>query len=171
MVKVLHDGIGIESGWLTTIHAFTQDQNLQDGLHSDFRRALAATNNIVPTRTGAAKSIGLIVPDLADKLNGYSVRVPVITGSLVDFVVELGRPTTVAEVNSLFESAANDELTDVLRYTMDKIVSADIATDSASCIFDAALTKIINGKSLKVMGWYDKKWGFSNRLIDVALLF
>ncbi|HBF31886.1 type I glyceraldehyde-3-phosphate dehydrogenase [Rhizobium sp.] len=170
MVKVLHDGIGIESGWITTIHAFTQDQNLQDGFHKDLRRARAAANNIVPTKTGAAKAIGLIVPELSGKLDGYSVRVPIITGSLVDFVVVLTRPATAQDVNDLFKAAAQGELKNVLRYTEDEIVSSDIVTNPASCIFDAGLTKFIGASSLKVMGWYDNEWGFSNRLIDVVQL-
>ncbi|MGL5819643.1 MAG: type I glyceraldehyde-3-phosphate dehydrogenase [Phycicoccus sp.] len=169
MAKVLNDEFGIVKGLMTTIHAYTQDQNLQDGPHKDLRRARAAALNIVPTSTGAAKAIGLVLPELKGKLDGYALRVPTPTGSATDLTVEVGRETTVEEVNAAVKAAAEGPLKGVLVYTEDPIVSSDIVTDPASCIFDAGLTKVI-GNQVKVVGWYDNEWGYSNRLIDVALL-
>jgi glyceraldehyde 3-phosphate dehydrogenase len=167
MAKVLDDLVGIEKGLMTTIHAYTQDQNLQDGPHKDLRRARAAAINIVPTSTGAAKAIGLVLPHLKGKLDGYALRVPVPTGSATDLTVTAGRETSVAEVNAAFKAAAEGSLAGVLSYTEDPIVSSDIVTDPASCIFDAKLTKVI-GDQVKIVGWYDNEWGYSNRLVDIV---
>jgi glyceraldehyde-3-phosphate dehydrogenase, type I len=167
MAKVLHDTFGIERGLMTTIHAYTQDQNLQDGPHKDLRRARAAALNIVPTSTGAAKAIGLVLPELKGKLDGYALRVPVPTGSATDLTVTVSRETTVEEVNAAMKAAAEGALRGILTYTEDEIVSADIVTDPASCIFDAGLTKVI-GNQVKVVGWYDNEWGYSNRLVDLV---
>ncbi|WP_018656588.1 type I glyceraldehyde-3-phosphate dehydrogenase [Actinomadura flavalba] len=169
MAKVLHDTFGITKGLMTTIHAYTQDQNLQDAPHKDLRRARAAAINIVPTSTGAAKAIGLVMPDLKGKLDGYALRVPIPTGSATDLTVEVGRETTVEEVNAALKAAADGPLAGVLHYTEDPIVSSDIVTDPASCIFDAGLTKVI-GDQVKVVGWYDNEWGYSNRLVDLVKL-
>ncbi|MBO4207764.1 type I glyceraldehyde-3-phosphate dehydrogenase [Micromonospora echinofusca] len=169
MAKVLQDTFGIEHGLMTTIHAYTQDQNLQDGPHSDLRRARAAALNIVPTSTGAAKAIGLVLPELKGKLDGYALRVPIPTGSATDLTVNLGRATSVEEVNAAMKAAAEGPLKGVLVYTEDPIVSADIVTDPASCIFDAGLTKVV-GNQAKVVGWYDNEWGYSNRLVDLVKL-
>ncbi|WBB80129.1 type I glyceraldehyde-3-phosphate dehydrogenase [Micromonospora sp. WMMD882] len=169
MAKVLHDTFGIKKGLMTTIHAYTQDQNLQDAPHSDLRRARAAALNIVPTSTGAAKAIGLVLPDLKGKLDGYALRVPIPTGSATDLTVEVGRETTVDEVNAALKAAAEGPLQGILVYNEDPIVSADIVTDPASCIFDAPLTKVI-GNQVKVVGWYDNEWGYSNRLVDLVKL-
>ncbi|HYQ31966.1 MAG TPA: type I glyceraldehyde-3-phosphate dehydrogenase, partial [Lapillicoccus sp.] len=166
MAKALNDEFGIVKGLMTTIHAYTQDQNLQDAPHKDLRRARAAALSIVPTSTGAAKAIGLVLPDLKGKLDGYALRVPVPTGSATDLSFEAGRETTVEEVNAAVKAAAEGELKGFLRYTEDPIVSADIVTDPASCIFDAGLTKVI-GNQVKVVGWYDNEWGYSNRLADL----
>jgi glyceraldehyde 3-phosphate dehydrogenase len=167
MAKVLHETFGIERGLMTTIHAYTQDQNLQDGPHKDLRRARAAALNIVPTSTGAAKAIGLVLPELKGKLDGYALRVPVPTGSATDLTVTVSRDTTVEEVNAAVKAAAEGALRGILTYTEDEIVSADIVTDPASCIFDAGLTKVI-GNQVKVVGWYDNEWGYSNRLVDLV---
>jgi len=169
MAKVLHDTFGIERGLMTTIHAYTQDQNLQDGPHKDLRRARAAALSIVPTSTGAAKAIGLVLPELQGKLDGYALRVPVPTGSATDLTVTVSRETTVEEVNAAMKAAAEGPLAGILTYTEDPIVSADIVTDPASCIFDAGLTKVI-GNQVKVVGWYDNEWGYSNRLVDLVKL-
>jgi len=169
MAKVLQDTFGIERGLMTTIHAYTQDQNLQDGPHKDLRRARAAALNIVPTSTGAAKAIGLVLPELKGKLDGYALRVPIPTGSATDLTVTVGRETTVEEVNAAVKAAAQGPLAGILTYTEDPIVSADIVTDPASCIFDAGLTKVI-GDQVKVVGWYDNEWGYSNRLVDLVKL-
>ncbi len=169
MAKVLDDAFTIVSGLMTTIHAYTQDQNLQDGPHKDLRRARAAALNIVPTSTGAAKAIGLVLPQLKGKLDGYALRVPVPTGSATDLTFEASRETSVDEVNAAVKAAAEGELKGILRYTEDPIVSSDIVTDPASCIFDAGLTKAI-GNQVKVVGWYDNEWGYSNRLIDIVEL-
>ena len=169
MAKAINDAFGIEQGLMTTIHAYTQDQNLQDGPHKDLRRARAAAINIVPTSTGAAKAIGLVLPELKGKLDGYALRVPIPTGSATDLTVTLAKPATVAEVNAAVKAAAEGELKGYLRYTEDPIVSSDIVTDPASCIFDAGLTKAI-GNQIKVVGWYDNEWGYSNRLADLVLL-
>ena len=167
--KVLDDEFGIVKGLMTTIHAYTQDQNLQDGPHKDLRRARAAALNIVPTSTGAAKAIGLVLPQLKGKLDGYALRVPVPTGSATDLTVEVGRETTVDEVNAAFKAAAEGPLKGYLKYTEDPIVSSDIVTDPSSCIFDSGLTKVI-GNQVKVVGWYDNEWGYSNRLVDLVTL-
>jgi glyceraldehyde 3-phosphate dehydrogenase len=167
LAKVLHDSWGIESGLMTTIHAYTQDQNLQDGPHKDLRRARAAALNIVPTSTGAAKAIGLVLPELQGKLDGYALRVAVPTGSATDLTVLLGSPVTVDEVKAAYRAAADGELKGYLTYTEDPIVSSDIVTDPSSCIFDAGLTKVI-GNQVKVVGWYDNEWGYSNRLVDLV---
>ena len=169
MAKVLHEAFGIERGLMTTIHAYTQDQNLQDGPHKDLRRARAAALNIVPTSTGAAKAIGLVLPDLKGKLDGYALRVPVPVGSATDLTFTAARETSVAEVNAAVKAAADGPLRGILTYTEDEIVSADIVTDPSSCIFDAGLTKVI-GNQVKVVGWYDNEWGYSNRLVDIAAL-
>ena len=169
MAKALNDGLGIQRGLMTTIHAYTQDQNLQDGPHKDLRRARAAAINVVPTSTGAAKAIGLVLPELKGKLDGYALRVPVPTGSATDLTFTAGRETSVQEVNEIVRAAAEGELAGYLRYTEDPIVSSDIVTDPASCIFDAGLTKVL-GDQVKVVGWYDNEWGYSNRLVDVVTL-
>ena len=168
MAKVLNDGLGIDRGLMTTIHAYTADQNLQDGPHKDLRRARAAALNIVPTSTGAAKAVSLVLPELEGKLDGYALRVPVPTGSATDLTFAASRETSVEEVNEIVRAAATEgPLSDVLVYTEDPIVSTDIETDPASCIFDAGLTKVI-GNQVKVVGWYDNEWGYSNRLVDLV---
>jgi glyceraldehyde 3-phosphate dehydrogenase len=167
LAKVLDDEFGIVRGLMTTVHAYTQDQNLQDGPHKDLRRARAAALNIVPTSTGAAKAIGLVLPQLKGKLDGYALRVPVPTGSATDLTVTVGRETTVDEVKAAYRAAAEGPLKGLLTYTEDEIVSSDIVTDPASCIFDSGLTKVI-GDQVKVVGWYDNEWGYSNRLVDLV---
>ncbi|MDQ3106151.1 MAG: type I glyceraldehyde-3-phosphate dehydrogenase [Actinomycetota bacterium] len=167
MAKAVHDAFGIEHGLMTTVHAYTADQNLQDGPHKDLRRARAAAVNIVPTSTGAAKAIGLVLPELKGKLDGYALRVPIPTGSATDLTVSVGRETSVDEVNGAVREAAEGQLRGYLRYTEDPIVSSDIVTDPASCIFDSGLTKVI-GNQVKVVGWYDNEWGYSNRLVDIV---
>jgi glyceraldehyde 3-phosphate dehydrogenase len=169
MAKAIDDEFGIVKGLMTTIHAYTQDQNLQDGPHADLRRARAAAINIVPTSTGAAKAIGLVLPQLKGKLDGYALRVPVPTGSATDLTIEVGRETTVEEVNAAVKAAAEGPLKGYLKYTSDPIVSSDIVTDPSSCIFDSGLTKVI-GNQVKVVGWYDNEWGYSNRLVDLVTL-
>jgi glyceraldehyde 3-phosphate dehydrogenase len=169
VAKVLHDTIGIERGIMTTIHAYTADQRLQDAPHKDLRRARAAAANLVPTSTGAAKAIGLVIPELDGKLNGISVRAPVITGSVVDLVCEVARPTNMDEVNSAFaERSDSGTLEGILRYNEDPIVSSDIVTSSYSAIFDAPLTMVIDERLVKVIAWYDNEWGYSNRVVDLA---
>ncbi|TQM58230.1 type I glyceraldehyde-3-phosphate dehydrogenase [Humibacillus xanthopallidus] len=169
MAKALNDEFGIVKGLMTTIHAYTQDQNLQDAPHKDLRRARAAALNIVPTTTGAAKAVALVLPELKGKLDGYALRVPVPTGSATDLTFEAGRETTVEEVNAAVKAAAEGPMKGYLVYTEDEIVSKDIETDPASCIFDAGLTKVI-GNQVKVVGWYDNEWGYSNRLVDLVAL-
>jgi glyceraldehyde 3-phosphate dehydrogenase len=169
MAKALDDGLGIVKGLMTTIHAYTQDQNLQDGPHKDLRRARAAALNVVPTSTGAAKAIGLVLPQLKGKLDGYALRVPVPTGSATDLTFEASRETSVEEVNGIMQAAADGPLKGYLKYTSDAIVSTDIVTDPSSCIFDSGLTKVI-GNQVKVVGWYDNEWGYSNRLVDLVAL-
>ena len=169
MAKALNDGLGIVKGLMTTIHGYTADQNLQDNIHKDLRRARAAAINVVPTSTGAAKAIGLVLPELAGRLDGSALRVPVPTGSATDLTFEASRDTTVAEVNELVRAAAEGVLKGYLRYSVAPIVSSDIVTDPASCIFDAPLTKVI-GNQVKVVGWYDNEWGYSNRLADLVAL-
>jgi glyceraldehyde 3-phosphate dehydrogenase len=169
VARVLHDTVGIERGIMTTIHAYTADQNLQDGPHKDLRRARAAAANLVPTSTGAAKAIGLVVPELDGKLNGIAVRAPVITGSVVDLVCEVSRETSADEVNAAFaEHADTGRFEGILKYNEDPIVSSDIATTSYSSVFDAPLTMVIDGKLVKVVSWYDNEWGYSNRVVDLA---
>ncbi|CAM3218683.1 type I glyceraldehyde-3-phosphate dehydrogenase [Nocardioides dubius] len=168
LAKVLHDGLGIERGLMTTVHAYTADQNLQDNIHRDLRRARAAAINVVPTSTGAAKAIGLVLPELDGRLDGYALRVPVPTGSITDLTVTTSRATSVEEVNELFAVAASGALAGYLQYSTDPIVSSDIVTNPASCIFDAPLTKVI-GDQVKVAGWYDNEWGYSNRLVDLIV--
>jgi glyceraldehyde 3-phosphate dehydrogenase len=169
LAKVLHDAFTIEKGLMTTIHAYTQDQNLQDGPHKDLRRARAAALNVVPTSTGAAKAIGLVLPELNGKLDGYSLRVPVPTGSITDLTVDLAKEVTLDEINAAYRTAADGPLKGILRYSEDPIVSSDIVTDPASCIYDAPITKVI-GNQVKVYGWYDNEWGYSNRLADLTAL-
>ncbi|CAI9399229.1 type I glyceraldehyde-3-phosphate dehydrogenase [Aestuariimicrobium sp. T2.26MG-19.2B] len=169
MAKALNDSIGIVKGLMTTIHAYTQDQNLQDGPHKDLRRSRAAALNMVPTTTGAAKAVALVLPELKGKLDGYAMRVPTPTGSATDLTFEAGKETTVEEVNAAVKAAAEGALKGYLVYTEDEIVSKDIETDPASCIFDAGLTKVI-GNQVKVVGWYDNEWGYSNRLVDLTEL-
>jgi glyceraldehyde 3-phosphate dehydrogenase len=169
MAKVIHDALGIQRGLMTTIHAYTQDQNLQDGPHKDLRRARAAAINIVPTSTGAAKAIGLVLPELKGKLDGYALRVPVANGSATDLTVTVSRDTSVDEVNEALRAAAEGAFAGIISYTDDPIVSTDIVNDPASCIFDSGLTKVI-GNQVKVVGWYDNEWGYSNRLVDVVAL-
>ena len=170
MAKALNDGLGIVKGLMTTIHAYTQDQNLQDAPHKDLRRARAAALNMVPTTTGAAKAVSLVLPELKGKLDGYAMRVPTPTGSATDLTFEAARETTVEEVNAIVKAAAESgPLKGYLVYTEAPIVSKDIETDPASCIFDAPLTKVI-GNQVKVLGWYDNEWGYSNRLVDLCAL-
>jgi len=169
MAKVLNDDLGIVKGLMTTIHAYTQDQNLQDAPHKDLRRARAAALNIVPTSTGAAKAVALVLPELKGKLDGYALRVPTPTGSATDLTFEASRETSVEEVNEIVKKAAEGALKGKLVYTEDPIVSKDIETDPASCIFDSGLTKVI-GNQVKVVGWYDNEWGYSNRLVDLCVL-
>jgi glyceraldehyde 3-phosphate dehydrogenase len=169
VAKVLHEAIGIERGIMTTIHAYTADQNLQDAPHKDPRRARAAAVNLVPTSTGAAKAVGLVLPELDGKLNGMSVRAPVITGSVVDLVCEVSRETTKEEVNEAFAAKADSGgLEGILRYSEDPLVSTDIVGSAYSSIFDAPLTMVIDGKLVKVVSWYDNEWGYSNRVVDLA---
>ncbi len=169
MAKVLLDNFGIVKGLMTTVHAYTQDQNLQDGPHKDLRRARAAALNIVPTSTGAAKATSLVIPELKGKLDGYSLRVPVADGSITDLVVELGRDVTKDEVNAAFKAAAEGSLKGIVYYTEDPIVSSDIVGSPASCTFDASIT-MAHGNQVKVFGWYDNEWGYSSRLVDLTAL-
>lgn len=169
LAKVLNDALGIQRGLMTTVHAYTQDQNLQDGPHKDMRRARAAAINIVPTSTGAAKAIGQVLPELNGKLDGFAMRVPVVTGSATDLTVTVSRSTTIDEVNEAYRAAAEGPLKGILSYSDAPLVSTDIITDPASCVFDAGMTKVIDDQ-VKVLGWYDNEWGYSNRLVDVARL-
>ena len=166
MAKVIHEKFGITRGFMTTVHAYTNDQVILDFPHKDLRRARAAATNIIPTSTGAAKAIGLVMPELKGKLDGYALRVPVPTGSVTDLTVELSKETTAAEINAAIKNAAEGPLKGILSYTEDPIVSSDIVTDPHSCIFDAGVTKVI-GNTAKVAGWYDNEWGYSNRLVDL----
>ncbi len=169
VAKVLHETAGIRHGLMTTIHAYTADQNLLDGPHKDLRRARAAALNLVPTSTGAAKALGLVIPDLDGRLNGFAVRVPVPTGSIVDLTVETERATSTAEINAAFrEAASHPPLAGILDYTEDEIVGADVVHSSFSSIFDARLTSVIDGTLVKVVAWYDNEWGYSCRLVDLA---
>ncbi|TLF55894.1 type I glyceraldehyde-3-phosphate dehydrogenase [Nocardia cyriacigeorgica] len=166
LAKVLNDEFGIVQGLMTTIHAYTQDQNLQDAPHKDLRRARAAALNIVPTGTGAAKAIGLVLPELQGKLDGYALRVPVPTGSVTDLTATLAKPASIDEINAAFKAAAEGPLKGILKYNVDPIVSSDIVTDPHSSIYDAPLTKVIDNQ-VKVVSWYDNEWGYSNRLADL----
>ncbi len=167
LAKVFLDEFGIERGLMTTVHAYTADQNLQDGPHSDLRRARAAAVNIIPTSTGAAKALGLVIPELVGKLDGYALRVPVRTGSITDLTIETSANVTVEQVNAAYKAAADGPLKGILKYTEDPIVSSDIVNDPHSSIFDAGLTKVI-AKQVKVASWYDNEWGYSNRLVDLT---
>ncbi len=168
VAKVLHDSFGIERGVMTTVHAYTADQRLQDLPHKDLRRARAAAINLVPTSTGAAKAIGLVIPELDGKLNGTAIRAPIPTGSVVDLVCDVGRKTSIEEVNAAFaERADTGPLKGILQYTEDPIVSSDIEQSPYSAIFDAGLTMVIEGTLVKVIAWYDNEWGYSNRVVDL----
>jgi glyceraldehyde 3-phosphate dehydrogenase (phosphorylating) len=169
LAKVLNDEFGIVKGLMTTIHAYTQDQNLQDGPHKDLRRARAAALNIVPTSTGAAKAIGLVMPELKGKLDGYALRVPVPTGSVTDLTAELSKSVSVEDINAAYKAAAEGKLKGLLKYYDAPIVSSDIVTDPHSSIFDSGLTKVIDNQA-KVVSWYDNEWGYSNRLVDLVAL-
>ena len=169
VAKLLNDAFGIEHGAMTTIHAYTADQRLQDAPHKDPRRARAAAVNLIPTSTGAAKAIGLVIPELEGKLNGISVRAPVITGSVVDLVAMVPEPVTVEDVNRVFaEKADTGALEGILKYTEDPIVSTDIVTSTYSSVFDSGMTMVIDERLVKVMAWYDNEWGYSNRVVDLA---
>jgi glyceraldehyde 3-phosphate dehydrogenase len=168
VAKVLNDAVGIERGLMTTIHAYTADQRLQDMPHKDKRRARAAAINLIPTSTGAAKAIGLVLPDLQGKLNGIAVRAPVATGSLVDLVCDTSRETSAEEVNAAMKEAAAGPLDGILRYTEDPIVSTDIVSDPYSSVFDAEQTTVVDGKFVKVLSWYDNEWGYSKRCVELA---
>jgi len=165
--SVVHRAVGIEHGLMTTIHAYTADQNLQDGPHKDLRRARAAALNLVPTSTGAAKAVGLVLPELNGKLHGFAVRAPVPTGSVVDLTFVASRPTTVEEVNAAFAAAAEGPLAGILQYTEDPIVSSDIVGNPHSSIVDGLLTSVMEGTLVKVVSWYDNEWGYSNRCVDL----
>lgn len=168
MAKVIHENFGIVRGFMTTVHAYTNDQVILDFPHKDLRRARSAATNIIPTSTGAAKAIGLVLPELKGKLDGYALRVPVPTGSITDLTVEVSKETSASEVNAAMKAAANGALRGILRYTEDPIVSTDIVTDPHSSIFDAGITKVI-GNQVKVASWYDNEWGYSNRLVDLMV--
>jgi glyceraldehyde 3-phosphate dehydrogenase len=169
VAKVLHDAVGIRHGLMTTIHAYTSDQRLQDMPHRDLRRARAAAINLIPASTGAAKAIGLVIPELNGKLHGMAVRAPVPTGSVVDLTVEAGRETSVEEINQAMRAAASSEaLTGLLNYTEDPIVSTDIVKNPASSIFDSQLTAVMDGTMVKVISWYDNEWGYSNRIVELV---
>jgi glyceraldehyde 3-phosphate dehydrogenase len=168
VAKVIHDAVGIERGLMTTIHAYTADQRLQDMPHKDPRRARAAAINLIPTSTGAAKAIGLVLPELDGKLNGVSIRAPVATGSVVDLVCEVGRDTSVEEINEVARAAVDGPLRGILDYTEDPIVSTDIAKDPHSAIFDSEQTIVLEGRMVKAVAWYDNEWGYSNRCVELA---
>ena len=168
MVKVLHEAFGIEHGLMSTIHSYTNDQAILDQRHSDLRRARAAAMNIIPTSTGAARAVGLVLPELNGKLHGIAFRVPTATGSVTDFVVNLSREVTAAEVNQAFQAAAAGGLQGILEYTEDPIVSSDVRGNAHSCIFDALSTLVMAGNMVKVMGWYDNEWGYSCRTADLC---
>ena len=171
VAMILHETVGIRHGLMTTIHAYTADQNLHDAPHKDLRRARAAALNLIPTSTGAAKALGLVIPELAGKLNGYAVRVPIPTGSIVDLTVETDRPTSVAELNEAFAERADvGALAGILAYSEAPIVSADIVKSPYSSIFDAPLTSVLDGTQVKVVAWYDNEWGYANRVVDLAAL-
>jgi len=167
MAKVLNDAFGIEQGLMTTVHAYTNDQRIHDLLHPDLRRARAAAQNIIPTSTGAAKAVGSVLPELNGKLNGMAMRVPVPDGSIVDFVANTTKPVTVDAVNQAFEMAANGPMKGILEYTADPIVSTDIIGNPHSCIFDSLASMVIGDHMVKIIGWYDNEWGYSNRVVDL----
>ncbi|CAB4919488.1 unannotated protein [freshwater metagenome] len=166
--KIANDTVGIKHGLMTTIHAYTGDQNLQDGPHSDLRRARAAGVNLVPTSTGAAKAVALVLPELSGKLHGFAMRAPVITGSVVDLTFEAARETTIEELNAAFKAAADGPMQGILKYTEDPIVSSDIITDPHSSIVDGQLTAVLDGTLVKVVSWYDNEWGYSNRVVELV---
>ncbi|HEX7611077.1 MAG TPA: type I glyceraldehyde-3-phosphate dehydrogenase, partial [Solirubrobacteraceae bacterium] len=168
VAKVVNDTVGIKHALMTTIHAYTADQRLQDLPHKDLRRARAAAINLIPASTGAAKAIGLVIPELQGKLHGFAVRAPVPTGSVVDLTVECERATTVEEVNAALKAAAEGPMQGILQYTEDPIVSTDIVTSPYSSILDSKLTAVLDGTMLKVVAWYDNEWGYSNRLVDLV---
>ncbi|WP_049157460.1 type I glyceraldehyde-3-phosphate dehydrogenase [Corynebacterium aurimucosum] len=170
MAKVLHEKFGIEKGLMTTIHAYTGDQRIQDAPHRDLRRARAAAVNMVPTSTGAAKAVSLVLPELEGKLDGYAMRVPTITGSATDLTFQASRDVTAEEINAAVKEAATGEFGETLGYTEDPIVSTDIITDSHGCIFDAGMTKVSNGNFVKVLGWYDNEWGYTSQLVRTTSL-
>jgi glyceraldehyde 3-phosphate dehydrogenase len=165
--KVANDTVGIKHGLMTTIHAYTSDQRLQDAPHKDLRRARAAAQNLIPTSSGAAKAVGLVLPELNGKLTGFAIRAPVITGSVVDLTFEAERETSVDELNEAFRSAADGALQGILRYTEAPLVSSDIVADPHSSILDSELTQVIDGTLVKIIAWYDNEWGYSNRCVDV----
>ena len=168
VAKVLHDTVGIKHGLMTTIHAYTADQRLQDMPHGDLRRARAAAINLIPASTGAAKAIGLVIPDLQGKLHGFAVRAPVPTGSVVDLTVEANRETSIEELNQAMRAAADGAMQGILQYTEDPIVSTDIIKNPSSSIFDSQLTAVMDGTMVKVIAWYDNEWGYSNRIVDLV---
>jgi glyceraldehyde 3-phosphate dehydrogenase len=168
IAKVLNDTVGIKHGLMTTIHAYTADQRLQDMPHRDLRRARAAAINLIPASTGAAQAIGLVIPDLNGKLNGFAVRAPVPTGSVVDLTVEANRETSIDEINAAMKAAADGPMKGILEYTEDPIVSSDIVKNTASSIFDSLLTVVMDKTMVKLVAWYDNEWGYSNRVVDVA---
>ncbi len=170
MIKVLHDAFGLQTGFMTTVHAYTGDQTIQDAPHKDLRRGRAAASNIIPTTTGAAQATALALPELEGKLNGIAMRVPVIDGSVTDLTATLESDVTVESVNAAFRSAAEGELSNIMVYTEDPIVSSDIVGTPASCTFDAGMTKVLGNRTVKIIGWYDNEWGYSNRVVDLTTL-
>jgi glyceraldehyde 3-phosphate dehydrogenase len=169
VAKVLHETVGIRHGLMTTIHAYTSDQRLQDAPHKDLRRARAAALNLIPTSTGAAKALGLVIPELAGRLNGFAVRVPTPTGSIVDLTIEAERPTSVEEINAAFrERADTGAMAGILAYSDEPLVSTDIVGSTYSSIFDSGLTSVIDGTQVKVVAWYDNEWGYATRLVELA---
>jgi len=168
IIKVLNDNFGVKRGFMTTVHAYTGDQRILDFPHKDLRRARAAAQNIIPTTTGAAVAVGLVVPEVSGKLDGIAMRCPVADGSVVDLVVELNSNTTEENIKNLFKNVAGSELKDVLEYSEEPLVSSDIIGNAHSSVFDATLTKLFNGNFVKIVSWYDNEWGYSNRLVDVA---
>lgn len=170
LIKVLNDAFGVRHGLMTTVHAYTNDQQILDQVHPDMRRARAAAQNIIPTSTGAAKVVGVVIPELNGKLHGMALRVPVPTGSITDFVADVGRDVTKEEVNEAFRKAAEGPLNGILDYTEDPIVSSDIRMNPASCIFDAESTMVMEGNMVKALGWYDNEWGYSCRTADLAAM-
>jgi glyceraldehyde 3-phosphate dehydrogenase len=171
LVKALDDRIGVVSGLMTTIHSYTNDQVLTDVYHKDLRRARSATHNQIPTKTGAAAAVGLVLPHLNGKLDGFSIRVPTINVSLVDLTFVAKKKTTVEEVNAAVKQAADGDLKGVLEYSTEPLVSSDINHNPASSIFDATITKVSDGTLVKVYSWYDNEWGFSNRMLDVTMAY